>query len=1161
MNVLSRTLAIAVCLALSVAAFAAPPDAVTISAELREQLSYFDLSSSESVDVIVTLAAEPAGVTGAKARERGGSQSAARDAQLNQIRTERGTVFSHLRRNGIDVSPKHQFELAINGFAISLPANQLPLLASTPGVTGIYEDVPMEREDLSESAVMDVQPELAISVPAIQAPALWTAGLRGQGVLVAIIDDGVEYSHPDLGGCIRAAGCKVVDGYDFVDLDNDPRNGFTVTNGVATRDYHGTHVAATAAGLKGVAPDANILAVRVLGTNTTGKPSNLSNVMAGIEYSLRMGAQVANMSIGLLNAWGPSTNLWSAMTGNAMRSGMVWCNSNGNDGPTTYRAGMYAASPDVIAVGNADARPVNYPRTSVVATSEVLIGGSYGAPLPAWMLGVPLQVVHVGFGNTPAYYSGKNVTGKVVLALRGGAAGEDANFTNKADQAKAQGAAAIIIYNDAARMVDFSTAALSIPSFTMSHPNGLKVIANPTIVVENFSPGAQMSASSSRGPTPDLLIKPDVSAPGSGIIAAVPFDASATGYAALSGTSMASPHVAGAAALLRQAHPEWTTQQIKLALMNTAGNLKDLVGNSYGPIDQGAGMVDLSRAVSPNAVLTPGSISFGQLMPAAGYSATRSINVASNGGTYEVTTATIRNYAGVTVTTNSQFVSSGNVNITATIAPGSASGEYQGYVNFVNVADPSDKYRVPFLFVHSVPVTEVNFSKYFAQSSNTLAPNERITVTFNAGRNLAAWYLGTAGNTALSAVQPATTAGAKTFQWNVRTAANQMLGEGNWTIGIWYKLAATDAVYTYSANAYVRMFVDKTAPGIALEGTLPALTNQRTVTVRGAVADSGMFTWGEAGGRVLVNGERADLFPRAPTVVFQGPGWNSELAFDKVVTLSEGSNTITIYAEDAAGNRSTQTFNLATSLDSIAPVTTATRTPAPNAAGWNNTAASLQFVSTDSGSGVQDIRYSVNGGAAVTTPGTTATVAFGTDGQYSVSYFAVDNAGNAEAAKNEAVWVDMTAPVVTFSGNIEYTLDQAVSLNCNATDNLSGVAGTPCAAALIAKQAWELPLGTTTVNITVMDIAGNTTPASASVTVTSTFDSLSSVTTTFLGGANGQSMIAQLAAAKDAAARGNTQAANNQLKAYQNEVAAQTGKSLTVAKAGVLHSAAQALIR
>ncbi|HEX6159429.1 MAG TPA: S8 family serine peptidase [Thermoanaerobaculia bacterium] len=1133
---------------------------MTIAPQLREHLSHFDVSSSDPVDVIVTLSAEPAGVTAAKAKERGGSASVARDAQLNQIRTERGNVFSQLRRNGIAVTPKHEFELAINGFALTIPANQLPLLAAIPGVTGIYEDLVMEREDDSESVVKNIQPELSTSVPAVQAPALWSVGLRGEGVLVAIIDDGVEYTHPDLGGCIRGAGCKVVDGYDFVDLDDDPRNGFTTnaTTGVKTRDYHGSHVAATAAGLKGVAPDATILAIRVLGTNTTGKPSNLGTVMSGIEYALRKGAHVANMSIGLQNAWGPSTNLWSAMTGNAMRSGMVWVNSNGNDGPTTYRAGMYAASPDVIAVGNADARPFDYPRTKVVATNESLTGGAYGTPFPASLLGQPLQVVDVGFGNSPSYYNGKNVAGKIAIAMRGGLTGEDANFTNKADQAKAHGAVAVIIYNDAARSVDFTTAALSIPSFTLSYPNGLKVIANPTIVVENFSAGAQMASGSSRGPTPDLLIKPDVSAPGTGIVAAVPFDYSSTGYAALNGTSMAAPHVAGAAALLRQAHPEWTTQQIKLALMNTAGNLRDLVGNSFGPIEQGSGMINIARALAPNVVLTPASISFGQLMPANGYSATRTIDVASNGATYQVSTELLRNYAGVTVNPSSSFVSSGNVTVTATIAAGAASGEYQGFVNFVNVADATDAYRVPFLFVHSVPVSEVAFSKYFAQSSNALAPNERITVTFNAGRPLANWFLGTAGGTQLSAVQPATAAGAKTMQWNVRNAAGAQLAEGNWQIGIWYKLAATDA-YTFSANAYVRIFVDKTAPAIALEGDLPALTNNGTVTVRGAIADSGMFTWGEAGGKVVVNGQPADLFPRAPTVVFQGTGWNSELAFDKVVTLAEGANTITIHAEDAAGNRSSQTFTLSTSLDSIAPVTSATHTPAPNAAGWNNTAASLQLASIDGGSGVLDVRYSIDGGAAVITPGAAATATFANDGQYSVSYFATDKAGNAETARTASVWVDTTAPVLAFSGNVEYALDELVTLRCTATDNLSGVVGTPCADALLAKMAWELPLGTTTVPVTIADAAGNGTSATATVRVVSTFDSLSRLTASFTS--VGNSMLAQLATAKDAAARGNTAAANGALRAYQNEVAAQTGKALTAAQAAVLQRASQALIR
>jgi hypothetical protein len=682
----------------------------------------------------------------------------------------------------------------------------------------------------------------------------------------------------------------------------------------------------------------------------------------------------------------------------------------------------------------------------------------------------------------------------------------------------------------------------------MSYANGRKTIANPLITVTTFNPGVQMNSSSSRGPTMDLMIKPDVSAPGTDIVAAVPYEVSATGYAALTGTSMASPHVAGAAALLRQAHPDWTTQQIKSALMNTARNLDDLTGASYRTIDQGAGFVDLTRAVAPSVSIFPASLSFGQLLPQSSYTARRTINVNANGA-YNVSVSFIRNYSGATVTTSTANVFAGTtaVDVTAAIAANSAAGEYEGYVNFVNAADPSDSYRVPFLFSHSLAVAEVKLSKTFALSVAT-APTERIGVTFNVGRPLADWYLGAA------------TIGPKSVSWNVRTSIGQTLTAGHWNLGVWYKLNATDTAFTWGSASFARFFVDKTAPLIVVETTLPSTTNQNVVTVKGAIADSGMFTLGEVGGSVLVNGQRADLFPRVPATAFANLGVNSELAFDIDVTLTEGQNSIVIYAEDAAGNRSTETFRLNTTLDSIAPVTTASHTPAPNAAGWNNTAAALQLTANDnSGSGVQDVRYSINGGALATVAGAAASINLSTDGQYAVSYFATDVAGNIEAAQNANVWIDTTKPVVTFSGQATYTVDQTVSVTCTATDNLSGIVGTPCAAPLAAKEAWQLALGTTTYTVTAIDAADNSTTATATVTIKATFDSVNALTVRFTAGNPGTSLTAQLTAAKNAAARGNANAANSALRAYQNELAAQSEKALTAAQAALLTTLADAL--
>ena len=638
------------------------------SAALRQQLAQFDTGSNEAVTVIVELAEQPAALRGRSGGER--------DSQLNRIRTERGTVFSHLRRLGIDVSPKHEFELGYNGFSITLPARQLPLLAVVPGIVGIHPNPEAIPESVHDTLEINAQPELVNGVPAIQAPAAWAAGFRGQGMRIGIIDDGVDYTHPDLGGCL-GPGCKVIGGYDFIQLDTDPQEGFTPTGTppVQNRDYHGTHVASIAAGAKGVAPEASILAVRVLGT---GNQSHLDTVMAGIEFALRNDVDVINMSIGFQNTTAHSANPYAVMTGNVVTSGVVWVNSNGNDGGSgPYRPNMFGASPLVIATGNADARPTGFPRTTVVATGQVLVGGSFGLAFPPALLGLALPVVDVGFGNTPAAYAGKDVTGKLAIASRGGAVGEDATFVNKGNQALAAGAAGLIISNNVAG--EFATAPLALPSFTVSQANGAIIRANPLISVETFNPGPQIAAGSSRGPTTDLLIKPDVSAPGTAVVAAVPFEVSATGYAALSGTSMASPHVAGAAVLLRQAHPDWTPTQVKLALMNTSSNLSTLLGVNFRAIEQGSGFINISRALSPALTASPGSLSFGQLGPSNSYSVLRHVDVSSS-ALYSVSVEWVRSYTGITATPSITQVGTGmhSVGLAVSILPTAAAGEYRG---------------------------------------------------------------------------------------------------------------------------------------------------------------------------------------------------------------------------------------------------------------------------------------------------------------------------------------------------------------------------------------------------------------------------------------------------------------------------------------------------
>ncbi len=1142
-------------------ASAAPPATQRVPeppSALREQLAAFELGSQKPTPIIVKLASEPAAPYAAAFKNRGQAVAeAARRSQLDKVRGERGRILGELARLGIRANPRHSYEEALNGFALTVPADQIALIAAIPGVAGIYADpeVLPDQAPLGEEGVPTEAPELTESVPAIGAPAVWARGYRGEGRLVAILDDGVDYTHPDLGGCL-GTGCKVVGGYDFVDLDGDPQE--------APGDYHGTHVAATAAGLKGVAPGARILAVRVLGTNSTGKPSNLSAVMAGLDYAVRQGADVANMSLGLGTTYAPSTNLWGEMVSNAVRAGVVLANSNGNNGPGVYTTGVYASSPDTIAVGNSDARAASYPRTRLTATGETLVGGAYGTPFPAALRGVHLQVVDVGFGNAASDYAGRNVVGKLAIAQRGGPG--DAAFLNKANQALAAGAAGLIIYNDAARAVDFTTAALSLPSYTLSYANGLKVIANPLVVIDDFNPGPQMNSGSSRGPTPDLTIKPDVSAPGTAIVAAVPFNVSATGYAALNGTSMATPHVAGAAALLLQMHPEWSPLQVKLALMNTASNLASLTGDSYRTIDQGSGFVDLERAVEPAVAISPGSLSFGMLLPATGHKATRTLTVTPRGAgqAYRVRVELLKSWPGVTATPSVSRVETdagaASLSVTVAVDPAvAAAGDYEGYVRFINESNPEDSYRVPFLFVHRLPVSELALSDNFLGTAAN--GREAVDVSFKVGQPLADWYLGSMTGTRYTANQGAAQPGTRTFRWNGRNSLGQLLAEStNWNMGVWYRLPGSTA-FTFSLT-YARFAVDRTAPALLVDAPAPGLVSNPLLSLGGAVSDSGMHSWGDVGGRVDVNGQPAELFLRAPAVRF--PTQNSELAFSRDVTLSEGMNTVTLYAEDRSGNRSTATFTYELRLDTRGPVTVATTSPGPNGFGWNSGSVSVGLASTDeAGAGVREVRYSLDGASEVVVSGAGAQVLLETEGLHTVRYRAVDLAGNAEPVKSLVVRIDRTAPSLAFSGGGSYTVDQTVEVRCSASDALSGLESDPCEGALVSDAAWNLPLGTTELPLQVLDRAGNVTSARASVTVRVTFDSLDTLSRGWVTGDSGlaNSLSAILDAGRSAAERGNAVAASNQLAAYRNHVAAQAGKAIPAERAATLIRLAEALAR
>ncbi|WP_328820974.1 S8 family peptidase [Peribacillus faecalis] len=595
---------------LIVASFGSGAGAVTGKVEsnkvgkLAELVGEYNLSSSSKTSVIVEIT-EPSIV---EAKNTGKSQS---KQKLAGFRTK---VIDEVKETVEDAAVNRQYDYVFSGFSVELSENDIPSLLSIPGVKAVYPDVEYKTTSVDEGELISTEtysPAMLNSAPYIGSNDAWEAGFTGDGVTVAVIDTGVDYTHPDLD---QAFGSYK--GWDFVDDDNDPQETPTGDpRGAATT--HGTHVAGTVAAdglIKGVAPEATLLAYRVLGPGGSG---STEDVIAGIEKAVQDGADVMNLSLGSsINDPDSATSIaldW------AMAEGVVAVTSNGNSGPNNWTVGSPGSSREAISVG-ATQLPYNV-YSPAIATAEQSYPSAkvMGFPTDDALLalnGKEYEFVYVGLG-APADFEGKDLNGKIALMSRGTLA-----FVDKATNAKNAGAIGAIIFNNVAGEQP-DVAGLDVPTIKTTLEDGQKLLAelekgnNKVSFSVNFSHqiGETVADFSSRGPVNiNYMVKPDVSAPGVNIVSTVPtFDpANPHGYGAKQGTSMASPHVAGAAALILQAHPDYTVEDVKAALMNTAESLTDpATGKAYPHNTQGAGSIKVLEAIETKTLVTPGSHSFG----------------------------------------------------------------------------------------------------------------------------------------------------------------------------------------------------------------------------------------------------------------------------------------------------------------------------------------------------------------------------------------------------------------------------------------------------------------------------------------------------------------------------------------------------------------------
>lgn len=417
--------------------------------------------------------------------------------------------------------------------------------------------------------------------------------LTGKGVTVGVIDTGMDYNHPDLRRSYKG-------GHDLVDNDKDPMETRGSHEGGGT--LHGTHVAGIIAAngrIQGVAPDAMVIAYRALGPGGTG---TTEQVIAAIDQAIKDKVDVLNLSLGnSIN--GPDLPISLALN-KAVDSGITAVTSSGNSGPNMWTVGSPGTASKAISVG-ASTPPLKIPYLSLEGSQgKIRLEPMQGAIL--WNLDRSYPLVYGELGKKEQL---KDVGGKIVLVERG-----EITFTEKAQNALDAGAVGVIIYNNInGGFIGNMEGNISIPVATISKKQGVKLkkliktnnlIARTTIIEEKDL----MADFSSRGPvTSTWEIKPDVVAPGVAITSTIP-----GGYLALQGTSMASPHVAGACALIKQAHPDWGPEEIKAALMNTALPIFNERKQPYKTYEQGAGRIRMEEAIKTETLVMPGSLQFGK---------------------------------------------------------------------------------------------------------------------------------------------------------------------------------------------------------------------------------------------------------------------------------------------------------------------------------------------------------------------------------------------------------------------------------------------------------------------------------------------------------------------------------------------------------------------
>jgi len=429
----------------------------------------------------------------------------------------------------------------------------------------------------------------------------YQSGYDGNGIVVSIIDTGIDLNHPDLEG-------QIIGGYDFVDNDKIPED----TNG------HGTQVAgiiASNGNLKGIAPNSKILMYKV-SEDGESVPSHL--IIKAIKKSIEDGADIINISLGINQT---NTKI-DQVVNKAVKNNIFVVTAAGNFGPELSTIGSPGINPNAITVG----ATFNNVTSSLVSTFEIDDKTFNVFPMvgtQALTEPITSQIIFGKYGRANDLLEG-NFQDSIMLIERGSdIENEIVYFSDKEKNAADVGAKAIIVYNNEPGIFfgelihEYVSEGYepTIPALSVSRDDGLiikEILQSDTKGTLNvFYHPDFVAYFSSRGPVSPFYIKPDLVAPGAFINTT---DINGE-YKISSGTSFAAPHVAGTAALILQKNPELTPQELKSILMTTSEIVYDQFDDRF-PIEvSGNGRIDASKAINAELIIMPPNLIF-DLSPA-----------------------------------------------------------------------------------------------------------------------------------------------------------------------------------------------------------------------------------------------------------------------------------------------------------------------------------------------------------------------------------------------------------------------------------------------------------------------------------------------------------------------------------------------------------------